>query len=75
VFGPHPGELLVVTGGDPGVLKELPQIQLVGFSGVRGGGAKQPGNDGPADGFTEVAGHAVDILAGAATPRVRPTVR
>jgi len=30
-------------GGDPGVLKELAQIPLVGFSGVRGGGAEQPG--------------------------------
>ena len=66
MLGPDGGELLEGTGGDVGMGQELIQVVLVGFTGMGGGGAEQPGVNGPADGLAEIAGH----LAGKRRDRV-----
>ena len=57
VLRPHGGQVLEGPGGDSGMGQELVQVVLVGFAGMRGGGAKQPGSDRPADRLAEIAGH------------------
>jgi hypothetical protein len=57
MLGADGGEVLPGVGQDAGGGEELVEVEAVGPAGMGGGGAEQPGLDGPADGLAEIAGH------------------